>query len=210
MKVSYINQKNHAPHLLRLAAATAMLANIFAFTSYSATRSRSSAVVKRNGATIPLIQPQTPALKANGKIAFVSDRDGNFEIYVMDADGSNQTRLTNNPARDGEPAWSPDGAKIVFVSQRDGNEEIYVMNADGSDLRLLAQAPDGEFDYSPAWSPDGAKILFVQSSLCIEEPCANDSLFVMSADGSNRQQLLSLSTIGNPGWSPDGGRITFD
>src|SRR5207302_2193555 len=62
-----------------------------------------------------------PALKANGKIAFVSDRDGNFEIYVMDADGSNQTRLTNNPAHDGEPAWSPDGAKIVFVSQRDGN-----------------------------------------------------------------------------------------
>ena len=58
------------------------------------------------------------------KIAFVSNRDGNDEIYVMDADGSNQTNLTNNPAEEAYPAWSPDGRKIGFLSYRDGNEEI--------------------------------------------------------------------------------------
>src|SRR5687767_4151276 len=62
---------------------------------------------------------------ANGKIAFSSFRDGNQEIYVMNPDGSGQTRLTDNPADDGAPAWSPDGTKIAFTSNRDGNYEIY-------------------------------------------------------------------------------------
>src|SRR4030095_894565 len=65
---------------------------------------------------------------ANGKIAFASDRDGNSEIYVMDADGINQTRLTNSVTFDVAPSWSPDGSKIAFVSNRDGNDEVYVMN----------------------------------------------------------------------------------
>ncbi len=68
----------------------------------------------------------------NGKIAFTSDRDGNYEIYVLNADGSEQTRITNNTASDSDPAWSPHGTKIAFTSDRDGNYEIYVMNADGS------------------------------------------------------------------------------
>src|SRR5262245_49125199 len=66
------------------------------------------------------------------RIAFTSKRDGNNEIYVMNADGSGQTNLTNNPASDAGPAWSPDGRQIAFGSFRDGNGEIYVMNADGS------------------------------------------------------------------------------
>ena len=65
----------------------------------------------------------------NGKISFSSDRDGNREIYVMDAAGTNQTNLTNSAAQDYEPAWSPDGSKIAFRSDRDGNGEIYVMDA---------------------------------------------------------------------------------
>jgi dipeptidyl aminopeptidase/acylaminoacyl peptidase len=71
--------------------------------------------------------------KVNGKIAFISDRDGNNEIYVMNPDGSDQTRLTNNNYDDGAPAWSPDGTKIASNTNRDGNHEIYTMNADGSD-----------------------------------------------------------------------------
>jgi Tol biopolymer transport system component len=63
---------------------------------------------------------------------FTSNRDGNAEIYVMNADGSGQTRLTDHPARDVGPAWSPAGARIAFETNRDGNAEIYVMNADGS------------------------------------------------------------------------------
>ena len=89
---------------------------------------------------------------ANGKIAFESSRDGNFEIYVMNADGSNQTRLTNNPARDTEPRWSPDGTTIAFVTDRDGNPEIYVMDADGSNEINLTNNP-GLFDLGPSWQP---------------------------------------------------------
>ena len=77
----------------------------------------------------------------NGKIAFASDRDGNSEIYVMDADGSNQTRLTNNRGRDLDPVFSPDGKKIAFTSDRDGNSEIYVMNADGTGQMNLTNDP---------------------------------------------------------------------
>ena len=71
------------------------------------------------------------------KIAFRSFRDGNEEIYVMNADGTNQTRLTNNAAIDTEPSFSPDGSKIAFQSNRDGHKDLYVMNADGSGQKLL-------------------------------------------------------------------------
>src|SRR3954468_15613766 len=75
----------------------------------------------------------------NGRIVFASTRDGNNEIYVMDADGSHQTRLTNNPADDILPAWSPDGTKIAWSTNRLGgsNYEIFVMNADGSGAKNL-------------------------------------------------------------------------
>ena len=86
-----------------------------------------------------------------GRIAFFSDRDGNDEIYVMDADGSNQTRLTNNPAWDCDPAWSPDGSRIAFTSDRDGNYQVYVMNADGSGQANSTDNAGG--DGWPAWSP---------------------------------------------------------
>jgi dipeptidyl aminopeptidase/acylaminoacyl peptidase len=84
------------------------------------------------------------------QIAFYSDRDGNYEIYVMDADGNNQRNLTNNPAAgDLGPAWSPDGKKIVFTSDRDGNNEIYVMDADANNPRRLTNNP--AVDDMPRW-----------------------------------------------------------
>ena len=97
---------------------------------------------------------QTPAWSPDGrKLAFVSRRDGNSEIYVINADGSGQENLTQHPARDSHPSWSRDGRKLAFVSRRDGNSEIYVMNADGSGLRNVTRAPSN--DLRPAWSPDG-------------------------------------------------------
>ena len=100
-----------------------------------------------------------PAWSPNGRrLAFSSSRDGDDEIYVMNADGTDQTRLTNNPASDGAPAWSPDGAKIVFQSNRDGNREIYVMSANGSGQIRLTNNPAA--DSNPAWSPDGSTIAF--------------------------------------------------
>jgi TolB protein len=87
------------------------------------------------------------------KIVFVSERDGNFEVYSVNADGSERRNLTRDPGHDSDPAWSPDGRKIAFVTKRDGNFEIYVMNADGSGPRNLTRntAPDR----GPVWSPGG-------------------------------------------------------
>ena len=88
---------------------------------------------------------QTPAWSPDGrKLAFVSRRDGNSEIYVINADGSEQENLTQHPARDSHPSWSRDGRKLAFVSRRDGNSEIYVMNADGSGLRNVTRAPSND------------------------------------------------------------------
>ena len=92
------------------------------------------------------------------QIAFTSTRDGNPEIYVMDADGSNQIRLTNHPVEDAAPSWSPNGRRIVFVSNRNGgNYQIYVMDDDGKNVRRITE---GTHDSTPAWSPDGRTIAY--------------------------------------------------
>src|SRR6476619_6832538 len=94
----------------------------------------------------------------NGRIAFRSDRGGNFDIYTMNTDGSDIAHLAGSPVVDGQPAWSPDGTRIVFQSSRSGTSQIYVMNADGSNETRLTNNPAG--DFQPAWSPDGSKIAF--------------------------------------------------
>ena len=85
------------------------------------------------------------------KILFTSARDGNWKIYVMDADGSNQTRITNDPRRQRNPVWSPDGREIAFeCSREDGTRDIYMMNSDGSDWVNLTQGV-GDNGW-PSWS----------------------------------------------------------
>ena len=107
------------------------------------------------GACNPTVSQETAVLTnaevSEKRIAFVSARDGNYNIYAMNIDGTGQTRLTHNPASDWSPAWSPDGTKIAFVSDRDGNLEIYVMNADGAGQSPLT---DGlQDDFNPVWQP---------------------------------------------------------
>lgn len=92
------------------------------------------------------------------RIAFESSRDENSEVYVMNADGTGQSRLTVGSADNGRPRWSPDGSRIVFASFRDGNNEVYSMNTDGTGVQRLTNSPGD--DHAPAWSPDGLRIVF--------------------------------------------------
>ncbi len=149
------------------------------------------------------LQPAAQAQLADTKIAFSSDRDdGNWEIYVMDADGSNPINLTHNPASDSFTSWSPDGTKIAFDSNRDGNGEIYVMNADGKNLQRLTNHLAK--DWYPSWSPDGKKIAFMS------DRNSNYEIYVMDADGKNQINLTKHpGTDSSPSWSPDGTKIAF-
>ena len=146
--------------------------------------------------------PPAADARPEGRIAFVSDRDGNDEIYAMSADGSGLARLTDNPAYDWDPSWSPDGRRIAFVSDRDGSAGIYAMNADGSGLARLAAG--SAYDYSPAWSPDGRRIAFAS------DRDGSDEIYAMSADGSGLARLTDNPAYDwDPSWSPDGRRIAF-
>jgi len=144
----------------------------------------------------------TPTPTAGGRIAFTSDRDGNTEIYSMNADGSGLTRLTNNPSSDEGPQWSPDGSKVVFHSFRDGNWEIYVINSDGSGEMRLTN--NGAEDAHASWSPDGSKIVFAS------QRDGNDEIYAMNSDGTAIINVTNHSARDSaPAWSPDGGKIAF-
>ena len=151
--------------------------------------------------------PSVPALAMNGKIAFTSLRDGNAEIYVMNADGSSQTRLTNGSDWDQYPSWSPDGSRIAFQSTRDDISGIFVMNADGSGLRRVTFTTGGT-DYDPTWSPDGARIAFIKLD-ANTNPNPTD-IYVVNADGNNLTKLTNASRDWAPVWSPDGTRLAFE
>ncbi len=154
------------------------------------------------------------------KIVFDSERDGNFEIYVMNADGSNQQRLTSWERGDQFPAWSPDGKRITFTSwgREDGlRAAIFAMDPDGSNVTRLSKligkedAPrfPGDQALAARWSPDGKRILFESD----RDGNASD-IFVMDADGSNVQRLTTAPGSGkfssDYDWSPDGNWIVFD
>jgi Tol biopolymer transport system component len=108
-------------------------------------------------------------------IVFESNRDGNWEIYRMNSDGSNQVNLTRNKADDVWPVWSSDGERIAFVSERDGNKNIYIMNWDGTELLQLTDSPADDED--PFWSPDGKKLAFVSTR------DGNFEIYVVGIDG---------------------------
>jgi Tol biopolymer transport system component len=146
------------------------------------------------------------------RIVFDTDRvtpncaeDCNVEIFIMDADGSNETRLTRNRAFDGDPAVSPDGEWIAFWSDRDGGDpDIFVMRIDGSRLVQLTHN-DGSFDQDPSWSPDGRWLAFASN-----RRGGVPAVYKMRIDGTDVSRLTPLRLrAGVPDWSPEGDELAF-
>jgi Tol biopolymer transport system component len=160
------------------------------------------------GLMVALAAPRAPATFGgkNGRIAFASTPDftdeGKFEIYTMKADGSDARRLTNNPAFDAGPTFSPDGTRIAFVSHRDGNYEIYLMNADGTDQHRLTHNPAK--DREPAFSPDGKRIAFAS------DRDGHFQIYLMNADGTHQHRLTHRRRVDDdPTFFPSGKKIAF-
>jgi Tol biopolymer transport system component len=124
------------------------------------------------------------------------------DLYVMNADGSSQTRLTSAPFDHSDPAWSHNGRKIAFTGGGNKNEQIYVANADGSSAKQLTR--DRFDNWGPSWSPDDSKIVFTSNR------DGNYDLYIMNADGSGLIRLTRDPAFdGKPSWSPDGNKIVF-
>lgn len=141
-------------------------------------------------------------------VAFVSVRDGYYEIYATNSTGTRVARLTNNPYADWHVKWSPDGRRIAFASDKAGNFDIYVMNADGTNWRRLTTNPANE--WCPSWSPDGRKIAFILNESGQAIP-GKRRVYVMNANGTGRRQLTHSAGEEEyrPSWSPDGRKIAF-
>jgi dipeptidyl aminopeptidase/acylaminoacyl peptidase len=151
----------------------------------------------------------SPAWSPDGtRVAFVTSRERDYDIYSMSADGSDQRNLTRSYAYDSEPAWSPDGSKIAFISFRSDGAGIYVMNADGSNQHLLIR--DIGYASGPMWSPDGTRIAFQTYYYDFETSTDETGIWVANADGNDAHPVSKNSTDFNPAWSPDGTKIAFD
>ncbi len=146
---------------------------------------------------------ESPRWSPAGKLVlWVSTRDKNPDLYIVDAEGKNVTRLTRDLAYDLHPAWRPDGQEIAFASGRSGRQKIHVMNADGSKPRKLT---DGEFlDAWPAWRPDGKQIAFVSNR------AGNYDIWLMTADGKDLVNLTDHPAQDtSPVWHPKGKKLAY-
>ncbi len=154
--------------------------------------------------TDPADDAQSAWSPDGARVAFRSRRDGHYEVYVMNADGSGQARLTNTPAPmfSTQPSWSPDGRRLLTRSSRSGNPEVWLMNSDGTSPAQITDNPADE--RYPGFSPDASQITF------ISDRDGDFEIYVMNADGSNVRQLTENAVLDTgPAWSPDGGQIAF-
>jgi len=131
------------------------------------------------------------------RIAFAGTVGGNTDIYVMDADGKNLTRITDAPEADQEPAWSPDGGTIAFTSLRGGSQQIWAMNGDGTGLRQLTTGPG--VNSSPAFRPDGRILAFISTR------DGNADLFEMGNEGADPRAITRTpEPESHPAYFPNG------
>lgn len=136
------------------------------------------------------------------KIVFVSDRDGNDELYMMDYDGQNQTRLTFNRTRDYMPAWSADGRKIAYTSYAEMRVGLYLLDIyEGNRTEVISEGTN----FAPAFSPDGKKLAF-----CSTAQDGNSEIYVATSEGKDIKRLTFNSAIDTaPSWSPTNREIAF-
>jgi TolB protein len=136
------------------------------------------------------------------RIVFVSDRDGNDELYMMDYDGQNQTRLTFNKTRDYMPAWSADGNKIAYTSYKKlGEAGLYLLNLEEGKVTPVSTRGT---DFAPSFSADGKKLAFCSTM------DGNAEIYVANADGKNIKRLTFNEAIDtSPSWSPTSREIAF-
>ena len=146
------------------------------------------------------------------KVAFMSKRDGNAEIYIMNPDGSEQVNLTRHPAADYNPAWAPNGKQILFSSDRDGIFDLYLMDTESTNVRKVFES--SKYRWNPTWSPDGKRIAYAQGDPGKAKlqfglrfvPYADLTLYIATPNGDSVEKL----TAGfQPSWSPDGREIAF-
>lgn len=144
------------------------------------------------------------------KIAFAAagESASNAEIYIMDANGQNKRRLTQNVDNDFSPSWSPDGRRIVFVSERDERpnyfQDLYIVNVDNLQIERVTETLDSSVSH-PAWSPDGSRIVF-QTQPDVPRP-PTPALYLVNSDGSGKS--LVTSNGGEPDWQPNNQAILF-
>ena len=150
------------------------------------------------------------------RIVFYSSRNGWWDIYSIDADGTNEIRLTTHETGESAPTWSPDGFRIAFTSYRDGydgHQSIHIMDSDGTNETRLTE--NNRHDASPTWSPDGRRIAYVpqlreDNRLRLDADGLNSEIYVMDADGSNKKRLTQhVEDDWVPTWSPDSQSIAF-
>jgi hypothetical protein len=147
-------------------------------------------------------EPKRQLLSASSRIAFISNREGEPAMYVMETDGSAQTRLSQPGGSDVALAWSPDGGRIAFVSNRGGSWRLHVMSADGGRSRALSEA---RAHVRPAWSPDGNKLAFTSD----HEGNADIYVIAELRDSTRRRLTTEPSNESSPSWSPDGVHLAF-
>jgi Tol biopolymer transport system component len=137
------------------------------------------------------------------RIAFVSDRDHNPEIYVMDQNGDNLHNLSTNPVIDDTPIWSPDGAQIVFRSDREDSQRLYTVDASGGSVRQITQG----FSRDVVFSPDGGRVAFTSGGDVFIAP--TDCLTLENCSAAAYNLTRSPYRDWSPSWSPDGAEILF-
>jgi TolB protein len=149
-----------------------------------------------------------PALSPDAsKMAYMSNADGDFDIYILHLNERVLGKLTDTQDRDGTPVWSPDGSQIAFQTFRDGHSQIYTMAADGHNQLNISRSESN--DEHPFWSADGNRILFCSDRTRTKDKEDNNiDIFEMAADGSNVRQITRTPEVETyASWSFDGTRI---